>query len=92
MHCIVRYKVFSWSKRSLHILVIDIEICPLILRSESLKKHWSTTPSPNQSDNYLEYLRSLYSIKIPCIKQKFPYKTALFISVKSFISACARAS
>ena len=70
--------------------VIDIDFCPLILRAESLKMHWSTTASPNQSNNHPECLRSLYSIKIPCIKQKFQYKTALFINVKSFISARAR--
>ena len=49
--------------------VIEIDFCPLILKSESLKMHWSTTASPNQSDTYPQCLRSLYSIKIPCIKQ-----------------------
>ena len=47
---------------------IEIDFCPLILNSESLKKHWSTTPRANQSDNYPECLRSLNSIEIPCIK------------------------
>ena len=49
--------------------VMEIDFCPLILKSESLKMHWSTTPSPNPSDNYPECLTSLYSIKIPRIKQ-----------------------
>ena len=63
----------DWTADAVHkeidILVIEIDFCPLILKSESLKMHLSTTPSPNQSDNYPECLRSLYSIKIPCIKQ-----------------------
>ena len=84
----------DWTADAVHkeidILVIEIDYCPLVHKSESLKMHWSTTPNPNQSDTYPECLRSLYSIKIPCIKQKFQYKRALFISVKSFISARAR--
>ena len=53
----------------LDILVIEMDFCyPLIFKSESLKMH-STTPSPNQSDTYPECPTSLYSIKIPCIKQ-----------------------
>jgi hypothetical protein len=60
----------DWTADAIHkeidILDIEIDFCPLILKSESLKMHWSTTPSPNQSDNHPECLRSLYSIKIPC--------------------------
>ena len=49
--------------------VIEIDFCPLMFKSESLEMHRSKTPSPNQSDIYPECLRSLYSIKVPCIKQ-----------------------
>ena len=63
----------DWTADAVHkeldIPVIKIDFCPPILKSEFLKMHWSTTPSPNQSDNYQECLRSLYSIKMPCIRQ-----------------------